>query len=125
MSLDIHLEIPAPVITCPHCGGALPGSSSDAIEVHSQNITHNLGPMAADAGIYEALWHAEDIRDFNAGKLAAILEPAISEMKAYPDKYRRKDASNGWGTYDQFVPWLERLLEACKENPECSVRSSR
>ena len=87
--------------------------------IHSQNITHNLNTMADHAGIYEALWHPEP------GTLAAdlidLLEKAIVDMKQRPDYYKQFDAENGWGTYDDFVPWLEELLEHCRENPDAEV----
>ena len=44
MSLDIYLIPPR----CEHCGER--GEGYDA------NITHNLGRMASEAGIYEVLW---------------------------------------------------------------------
>ncbi len=46
-------------------------------------------------------------------------------MKRYPKKARSFDAPNGWGTYKQFLPWVERLLEACKAYPESKIEVSR
>lgn len=40
-------------------------------------------------------------------------------------RFRAYDSPNGWGTYDNFVPWLEKYLAACEEYPDAEVRVSR
>lgn len=53
-----------------------------------------------------------------------MIEPltnGIAAMKADPGKFIALEPENKWGTYDRFVPWLERLLEACIENPESEI----
>jgi hypothetical protein len=37
------------------------GREGRSNEVYSANITHNLGKMADEAGVYEALWRPEEI----------------------------------------------------------------
>jgi hypothetical protein len=39
--------------------------------------------------------------------------------------FKMHDAPNGWGTYEQFLPWLEEYLRACEENPDAIVMVSR
>jgi hypothetical protein len=94
-------------------------------EVHWQNITHNLGPMAERAGLYGVLWHPEDHGIKVAVDLIAPLTKGIEAMKADPARFKALNAPNGWGTYDNFVPWLERLLSACREYPDATVEVSR
>lgn len=94
-------------------------------EIYSANITHNLGKMAEAAGIYGAVWRPEEHGITKAAQLIPILEKGIAEMKADPEKYRALNAPNGWGTYDVFVPWLERYLAACKEDPDADIKVSR
>jgi len=89
------------------------------IELHSQNITHNLGRMAEELRIYTILWGHKPVA--NASKLIEPLTQAIERMKADPDKYRQFDASNGWGTYDDFLPWLIELRNNCENYPDASV----
>jgi hypothetical protein len=113
MSLDITLTPPA----CEHCG-----RSDDSF---STNITHNLSRMADALGIYEWVWEPETAGIKTAGQLIAPLRAAILLMKDSPDKYKKFDTPNGWGTYDQFLPWLEELLEACEKAPTASIRVSR
>ena len=113
MSLDIYLITEK----CPHCGRSGEG--------YSANITHNLCDMADALGIYEFLWHPERAGIKTAGQLIAPLKQAICLMKDAPAKYKAFDASNGWGTYKDFLPWLERLLEACEQSPDAGVEASR
>lgn len=91
----------------------------------SMNITHNLADMAEAAGIFKCLWRAEENGFKRARQLIKPLESAIADMRARPEFYKQYDAPNGWGTYKDFAPWLERLLEICRENPNRSVRTWR
>lgn len=94
-------------------------------EVFSSNITHNLGEMAHKAGIYEALWRPEE-NGYEYGKdVIPILEEGLKKLKADPEYYKRFDANNGWGLYIHFVPFVEEVLEACKENPDANIHVSR
>lgn len=93
-------------------------------EVYSANITHNLNRMAREAGIYEACWRPEE-KDYKyARDIIPILEEGLRKMKEDPDHYKTFNASNGWGSYDNFVPWVERYLNACKENPDAEIHVS-
>lgn len=103
MSLDVFLKMVEPVT------------------VYSSNITHNLGPMADEAGVYKHLWRPEEVGISRASQLIEPLTKAIELMKAEPDRFKRLDAPNRWGTYDDFVPWLERYLNACIEYPNADV----
>lgn len=95
------------------------------VDVHSQNITHNLAAMADEAGIYKHLWRPEEIGIETAEQLILPLRAAIIRMAADPARFIRHNAENGWGTYYQFLPWLRELLEACEENPDATVVSHR
>ena len=92
---------------------------------HCQNITHNLTEMAAAAGVYECLWRPEENGFERAGQIVELLRAAIADMKARPDHYRQFNAPNGWGDYDGFLPWLERLLPVCEANPEAKITAGR
>lgn len=107
---------------CPHCGLSKPGFSA--------NITHNLNKMAdvvlitTVASLYQYVWCPEELGVTTAKQLIDPLTIGIADMKADPDKFKVFDSSNGWGIYDDFVPWLERYLEACKENPDATIKVS-
>jgi len=113
MSLNLYLRTDP----CPHCGRA--------DEVLDFNITHNLGRMAGEAGIYTFLWRPEEIGVKWASQLIVPLEEALAMMVRDPDRFRDYDASNGWGTFDQFLPWLMKVLDACRAHPDAEVRASR
>lgn len=117
MSLDLYLNRPATDQTpCPHCNGT--GVEPGAYD--SFNITHNLTEMAREAGIYECLWRAKG----TAGEIVPKLRAAIEDMRKRPEHYRKFDSENGWGTYDDFLPWLEELLAKCEEHPDAILEAS-
>lgn len=93
--------------------------------VFEANITHNLGKMAAEAGIYHHLWRPEEINISRAEELIQPLETGLKLLQENPKRFKKLSADNGWGTYEQFVPWVERYLNACREYPEAEVSTSR
>lgn len=107
MSLDVYLTAVRPT------------------EVYWANITHNLNKMAMEAGIYEALWRPEEIGVTKAVELIEPLTVGLEKLKADPEHYEQFNAPNGWGMYEHFVPFVEKYLEACKENPDADVNVSR
>ena len=113
MSLDVQLSFNK----CPHCGRANGG--------FCQNITHNLGGMADEAGIYGIIWMPEENGITTAWQLIEPLRKAIADMKADPDRFKKHNSSNGWGLYEHFLPWLEKYLQACEEMPGATVSARR
>jgi hypothetical protein len=114
MSLDFYLEIEVDT------GAPEPHK----VELYSGNITHNLNKMAEEAGIYKCLWHPYELYENpTAGMLVPHLEAGLLKLKSHPNHYKQFDASNGWGTYEDFVPFVEEVLNACKEHPKANVRT--
>jgi len=113
MSLDVYLEPKK----CPHCGRADEGFSA--------NITHNLAGMADEAGIYGIVWRPEENGITTARQLIEPLRKAIADMKADPARFKKHNAPNRWGLYENFLPWLENYLQACEAMPDAAVRVSR
>lgn len=107
MSLDIYFTQVKPTI------------------VFDTNITHNLNKMADAAGIYKVLWRPEEIGITLAHEMIPALEEGLAKLKADPEKFKQFNAPNGWGMYEHFVPFVEKVLAAAKENPEATVRVSR
>lgn len=95
------------------------------VSVFDANITHNLTNMADAAGIYKHLWRPDEIGITKASQLIEPLRKGIAAMKSNPEKFRAFEPENKWGTYDNFVPWLERYLAACEENPDAEIEISR
>ena len=93
--------------------------------VYDANITHNLGEMADKAGIYYTLWRPEEIEKIKAKDIIELLEKGLADLKARPEYFEQFNSDNGWGLYENFVPFVEKYLEACKEFPETDIVVSR
>lgn len=126
MSLDVYLNRelgPEEWSPCYHCNGT--GKLGADPEVYSANITHNLGAMADAAGIYEALWRPEEIAVTHARQLIEPLRAGLEKLRSDPAAFEKYNATNGWGLYKHFVPFVEKYLRACEENPDSMVKVSR
>jgi hypothetical protein len=71
------------------------------------------------------MWRPEEIGVEKAEQIIPILEKGLADMKARPSWYKQFDSPNGWGTYEHFVPFVEKYLEACKKYPHASIEVSR
>jgi hypothetical protein len=89
--------------------------------VYDANMTSNLAEMAEKAGIYLALWRPEEMDIKKASQLIEILEVGLAKLKSDPKFFKQFDSPNGWGIYDDFVPFVEKTLNACKEYPDADV----
>lgn len=94
-------------------------------EVYSANITHNLGVMAEEAGIYSHLWRPEEIGITKAAQLIEPLTAGLARLEADPERFRKLNPHNGWGDYDVLVSFVRNYVLACRENPEADVTASR
>jgi hypothetical protein len=103
MSLDITLTANAPTT------------------VFSANITHNLTAMAAAAGIYQHIWHPEELGITKAQQLIKPLKTALKLLKSDPEGFKRYDSENAWGQYDDLVSFVQDYLTACKAKPRASI----
>lgn len=123
MSLDVYLTRRSVGRECSHCGGT--GRVDVTEECFDSNITHNLGRMAREAGIYEACWRPEEIGATKAAQLIQPLRDGLALLRSDAARFRQFDAPNGWGTYEHFVPWVTEYLAACEEYPDADVSVSR
>lgn len=113
MSLDVYLHEGK----CATCGRG--------DQVFSSNITHNLGRMAEAAGVYEACWRPDEHGYLTARHIMPVLERGIAALEARPGDFAKYNDRNGWGTYDQFLPWLKEYFAACQANPDALVDTCR
>lgn len=125
MSLDVYLtgkttEVPC---ACKECWNEY--TRKDTESFYEANITHNLGAMAEEAGIYKHLWRPEEIGITKAAQLIEPLRAGLALMKSDPPRFEKHNAPNGWGLYEHFVPFVEKYLAACEEYPEADVSVSR
>ena len=94
-------------------------------EVYSRNITHNVNNIARAAGIYEHLWRPDEIGITNAKQLIVPLRVGLSILESNPEKFRKMNPDNGWGSYDGLVDFVRDYLAACEAHPGAMVEVSR
>lgn len=107
MSLDVYLNVVKP------CA------------IYSSNITHNLGKMAKEAGIYQHLWRPEELGITKASELIEPLRTGLVLLGSDPERFRLFNPPNAWGSYEGLVAFVASYLTACEENPEADVEVSR
>lgn len=122
MSLDVYLHSREKKTVMCHCCWH---EHEEQEELFEANITHNLGGMAKAAGIYKACWRPEEIGAKYAKDIIEVLEKGYNNLKSRPEYFEQFDSPNGWGTYKNFLPWVKKYLEACKEYPEAEIKVSR
>ena len=126
MSLSIYLLGPKrkEECVCSACGHKHTAIKQETL--FSCSITHNLRVMAQAVELYLPLWHLDECAHIKHAKdLVPILSRGINVLKKDPTYYQKFDAENGWGTYNDFVPCLEALLEACNMFPKALIEVSR
>ena len=100
-------------------------NDDNEIEVFEANITHNLTGMASEAGIYKSLWRPEESKWFTGKDIVKNLEKGLKKLKDKPEKFEQFNAPNGWGMYEHFVPFVEEVLDACKQYPNATIKTCR
>lgn len=96
-------------------------SKMAVVDVYDANITHNLGPMAREAGIYQCLWRPKELGITTAQQMIQPLREGLAKLRERPEHFTKFDSPNGWGLYVNFVPWVEGVLAACEEHPDAKV----
>jgi hypothetical protein len=116
MSLDVDLVVNQPC------------------SVYSGNITHNLGKMAGEVNIpymagtvslYTILWRPEELQFTKAREIADLLDVGWNILLSDPEKYKKYNPENGWGSYDGLVQFVYKYRNACWDNPEAELRICR
>ena len=93
--------------------------------VYDRNITHNLGTMAVEAGIYDPIWRPEQVNISKASDLIEPLTEGLATLKAEPEQFKQFEPANKWGTYVDFVRFVAEYLKQCKAHPNAIIRVSR
>lgn len=85
-------------------------------------LTHNLVPMAKEAGLYEALWCPSVFADKpEAQDLIYNLELGLTYLLEHPERCKRWEPANGFGSYDQLVSIVHDYLVTCKLYPDAII----
>ena len=114
MSLDVDLMVTQPT------------------SVYSSNITHNLVRMAnavkldeVDLTLYDILWRPDEHGFTHANEIAALLDIGWNILLSDPEKYKRYNPENGWGSYEGLCDFVYRYRNACWDNPDAKLSVSR
>ena len=113
MSLDVDLMVTQPV------------------SIYSDNITHNLGKMAAKvelsngATLYQVLWRPDECGWKYAKDISELLDEGWNILLSDPEKYKRYNPENEWGSYDGLCNFVYKYRNACWEYPEAELSISR
>lgn len=124
MSLDVYLYGPATEEEC-MCMCGHRHTTSKTEDYFDANVTHNLAEMADEAGIYKHLWRPEELGIARAKDLIEPLTKGLALLVSDRPRFEKLNPDNGWGSYENFVPWVSNYLQACKDYPEAFVRVSR
>ena len=102
-------------------------------EVYSGNITHNLGKMASKVvlspgqTLYQIVWRPDECAPpyTKASEIAELLDEGWNILLSDPEKYKRYNPENGWGSYEGLVNFVYNYRNACWDNPDAELRVSR
>lgn len=83
-------------------------------ELFHANITHNMTSLWEALGIYEQLYKSHGKY---ANDIYEKVRRALDALTIDPEFYKQYDSPNGWGTYDNAVSFLSKVVRACEENP--------
>lgn len=124
MSLDVSLQTPKIEQPCTcDCGNEHTKMSSETVFDYS--ITHNLGTMASEAGIYAQLWRPEGLGIYKAKDLIEPLRNGLQLLRSDPERFKTFNPENGLGRYENLVEFVSNYLTACENNPESQISVSR
>jgi hypothetical protein len=88
------------------------------------NLTYNLSPMLDAAGPY---WDRIGRRSEGC-KAVTLLEDVktlVTELRADTEKYCALNPSNGWGTYEGALKFLDELRAAIEAAPQAEIHLSK
>lgn len=103
----------------------------ETTEIYENNITHNLTDMAdavkitENLTLYDVIWRPEEQGIEKAGDLISYLNLGLIHLRDNPELYKTFNPSNGWGSYDVFVDFVESYYQACVEYPNAKIEVSR
>ena len=137
MSLDFYLKDPT--------------ATYNVKDLFERNITHNLNKMAKECNLYSALWrpwrlHTDfknkwiNLKTDRFGNNSEYRFASITKMYSYdiveyvkdgliklkedPEYFKTFNAPNGYGTYDNFVKFVEDCYKALLDYPNALVYTS-
>ena len=84
-------------------------------------ITHNLTDMASEAWVYEVLWRPGEKDKLK--NIKGTVDRAINEMREDPERFKKHNPPNGFGTYESFLNALIAIHSLCTLYPNAYIES--
>lgn len=113
MSLDVDLMVTKPT------------------SVYSDNITHNLNKMAMEVKLnesltlYDVLWRPDEHELKYARDISDHLDAGWNILLSDPEKFKKFNPENGWGSYDGLCNFVYNYRNACWDAPDAELSISR
>jgi hypothetical protein len=114
MSLDVDLMVTQPV------------------SVYEGNITHNLNKMAMEVKLsngmtlYDIMWRPDEQEGLKfARDISELLDEGWNILLSDPEKFKKFNPENGWGSYDGLCNFVYKYRNACWDTPDAELRVSR
>lgn len=101
------------------------GQCTKIEDVFDGNITHNLGAMAKEAGVYMYLWRPDELGITLAEELIDPLTAGLKLLEDQPERFKQFNPANGWGNYRGLVDFVRDYLNACVQYPKAVIGVSR
>lgn len=91
------------------------------VTVFDRSVTHNLTEMADAAGIYQAIWHPDQMGITKVAALIPLLQAGLKKLLENPEEFKQYEPDNGWGSYSGLVSFVTDYLNACEEYPQADI----
>ena len=101
------------------------------VAVYDNNITHNLGSMAANVKLsnsltlYDVLWRPDEHQLVLAKDIAELLDEGWNILLSEPDRFKQFNPHNGWGNYDVLCKFVYEYRTACWNEPDATIKVCR
>ena len=80
---------------------------AEIAEPDRPNPTHNLGKMFREC----MGWDFQQSQWYSVAAVYPLIQRGLSELIAYPEKYRKYESENKWGTVETAVKDLQSLKD--------------
>ena len=78
------------------------------------NLTYNLHPMMDAAGIAPR----ETLDGKHAPEVVKLLGEAWDKLIKEPEKYKKFNPANGWGSYGVLINWIQETVDTAERYPD-------
>lgn len=92
-------------------------SQEDKVELGNQ--TYNHGRIWGES---MGVDHFRKFKNEKAKELILPLKLGLARIDCDPEYYAKFEPANGWGSVEQAVEYMRKVLQACIEHPELYYR---